>query len=56
MQLHSLVQLADSSECGWGAVDEYLKEGIHTDEKEAKKWSESEKRVLEETKTEAHLQ
>jgi len=42
-----LIRLADSSECGWGAVDEYLKEDIDTDEKEAKKWSESEKRVLE---------
>jgi len=29
-----LIRLADSSECGWGVVDEYLKEDIH---KEAKK-------------------
>ena len=42
-----LIRLADSLECDWGAVNEYLKEDIHMDKKEAKKWSESEKRVLE---------
>jgi len=27
---HKLIRLADSSECGWGAVDEYLKTSTRT--------------------------
>ncbi|XP_065920317.1 uncharacterized protein [Dysidea avara] len=42
-----LIRLADSSDCGWGAVEEYLKEEIATDEKDAKKWSDAEKRTME---------
>ena len=38
-----LIRLADTSDCGWGAVEEYLKEEIATDEKGAKKWSDAEK-------------